>query len=161
LNEEKAIKFCFLFGNHPSISSTYTHTFFVRNFGSKAETYLEKAVKKDVHTKNSYVKHWWNWHHVSHILRLYCSSLVKVKNATFFAKLFFPQSNWLLYCWLWRNGKHYIFFQQRAWWSNWIGALFANWHFYVLSFFLSFLLSFLLSFFLSFFLFCQFLIKHC
>jgi hypothetical protein len=41
----------------PSISSTFTLTFFVQNFGAKAETYLDKAVEKDIGTKNSYVKH--------------------------------------------------------------------------------------------------------
>jgi hypothetical protein len=48
-----------------SISSMFTRAFFVQNFGAKAETYLEKAVKKDFRTKNLYVKCWWNWHQVS------------------------------------------------------------------------------------------------
>ncbi len=30
----------------PSISSMFMRVFFVRNFGAKAETYLEKAAKK-------------------------------------------------------------------------------------------------------------------
>jgi len=46
----------------PSISSTFTCAFFVRNFGVKAETYLEKVAKKDVCMKNLYVKRWWNWY---------------------------------------------------------------------------------------------------
>ncbi len=45
-----------------SISSTFTRAFFAQNFGAKAEMYLEKAAKKDIHTKNSYVKRLWNWH---------------------------------------------------------------------------------------------------
>jgi len=30
--------------------------FFVQNFGTKAETYLEKAAKKDIRRKNLHIK---------------------------------------------------------------------------------------------------------
>jgi len=35
---------------------------FSYEFFAKAKTYLENAAKKGVHTKNVYVKYWWNWH---------------------------------------------------------------------------------------------------
>jgi len=49
-----------------ALSSSISSSFFAQNFGAKAEMYLEKAAKKDIHTKNSYVKRWWNWHLVGH-----------------------------------------------------------------------------------------------
>jgi len=34
----------------------FMRAFFIQNFGDKAETYLEKAAKKDFRTKNLHVK---------------------------------------------------------------------------------------------------------
>ncbi len=39
--------------NLESISSTFMRAFFVKKFGAKTKMYLEKAAKKEVHTKKA------------------------------------------------------------------------------------------------------------